>query len=313
MRGGESIVIPSHVLSLSYHYVRNGEAPGLSCAPDHLRAQLVKLRDAHWEVLTCGEVAERLRSERPLPERAATLSFDDGLKDHAVTVLPMLREFGVPATFFIIGCTLDGEFPPVMGLQVLIRELGTHRLEHEILPEVLRGTLYATLLDPGRYDLRDAYANEPPEVRRVKWVFNHGVPRAFRRDLMREILAQHLGEATARARLQSWFLSAADVQELISAGMEVGSHSMTHPAFTTCAIDEVDWEVREAAQRLRDVTARPVPTFCWPFGGQFRPAVRDMVARHHQSAWNYSLTGDGPVRLDDPYDLPRIDGGTMQF
>jgi peptidoglycan/xylan/chitin deacetylase (PgdA/CDA1 family) len=43
-----------------------------------------------------------------LPERAAAITFDDGYADNFTRALPLLREQGLPATFFVATGFLDG-------------------------------------------------------------------------------------------------------------------------------------------------------------------------------------------------------------
>ena len=151
------------ILHLGYHYVRYGKAPGPNCPPDRLRAQIRTLLDDHFEILTCGEIADRIRNSKPLPEKHATLSFDDGLKDQYTTAFRILQEFDVPATFFVITCALGGKLPPVIGFQIAIDKLGADRLREKILPALLDEYglwSYRRLLEPGKFDYSEMKMGE---------------------------------------------------------------------------------------------------------------------------------------------------------
>ncbi|MBI4122665.1 MAG: polysaccharide deacetylase family protein [Parcubacteria group bacterium] len=274
-------------LFFGHHYVRNGPAPGASASPERLRKQIEALLDGGWEFLTCGEIAGRMVGGRPLPERVASISFDDGLKDQYVNAFPILKELGVPATFFIITCTLKDELPPVIGFQILIDRIGVERMVLEVLPDAFAGTPYLDLLDPDRYDASGRKMGEPPEMRRIKWMFNHWPSQAFKRDMLAEMFRRCLGESAQGTMAREWFMSAEDICELQKAGMEIGSHSVTHPPFDVSGLAEIMTELVESASKIGETTGHSPVSFAWPFGGRFRPAVQELAGRFYSSAWNY--------------------------
>ena len=63
---------------------------------------------ANWfNVLPLPEAVERLRSGS-LPDRAAAITFDDGYADNCVVALPILRQHGMHATFFVATAFMNG-------------------------------------------------------------------------------------------------------------------------------------------------------------------------------------------------------------
>jgi hypothetical protein len=67
-----------------------------------------------------------------------------------------------------------------------------------------------------------------------------------------------------------------DAQEIVDLGMEVGSHTMTHPDLTAIEGEELRWELAESKERLEDLTGHEVTSFCYPFG-YFNRTARDAV------------------------------------
>ena len=291
------------------HYIRDGKAPGPNCTPDRLRWQIGALRAEGYEFLTCGEITNRLLENRTLPEKHVTLSFDDGLADQYTTAFPILKELGVPATFFCITCALDGELPPVIGFQILIERLGPRRLETEILPKAFQGTPYLDLLDPKRYDVSGRKMGEPPELRRIKWAFNHWPPQAFKREKLDELFAEYLGEGSQERCVREWFMSDEQLREMAGAGMEIGSHTRTHHALDVTGLEDIEQELEASRRRLRkEVSGAAARSFAWPFGGDFRPAARKLAANWYESAWNFrsALTKMPEGVYDDLTDIPRL-------
>ena len=70
------------------------------------RERLSWLR-AWFNVLPLDDAVDAL-ARGSLPVRAAAITFDDGYADNHDVALPILREMGVPATFFIATGFLDG-------------------------------------------------------------------------------------------------------------------------------------------------------------------------------------------------------------
>jgi peptidoglycan/xylan/chitin deacetylase (PgdA/CDA1 family) len=102
-------------LVLVYHRV--GPAPPASCRViPSIPAELFR---AHLQAL--GEIANLVTLDQILSESspgcgsnpgsarpAVAVTFDDDLPSHVAHALPILREFGVPAAFFLSGRALDG-------------------------------------------------------------------------------------------------------------------------------------------------------------------------------------------------------------
>ena len=99
-------------------------------------------------------------------------------------------------------------------------------------------------------------------------------------------------------------LSIAQLRELHAAGMEIGSHTMTHRPPATLSESELRYEVVESKKRLEDCISSPVVSLSSPTG--FFNADMSRMARE---AGYTSLCGGrlAPVsRSDDLFALPRV-------
>jgi len=92
------------LLILGYHGVSTADEhqwdPELYIPPEVLRARFSSLRDGGYSVLPLGEAITRLY-DGSLPPRAVALTFDDGSVDFHSVALPLLQEFGFPATVYL--------------------------------------------------------------------------------------------------------------------------------------------------------------------------------------------------------------------
>ncbi len=129
---------------LGYHGV--GSSPPAQDPHNHripapvFRTQVELLRDAGYRFVTVAELAERAAGGPP-PAGLAALSFDDGMEDNHSIVLPMLTEYGIPATAYVITGLIGRDNPWVPGTRMMTEtqlrellaggfEIGAHTVTH---------------------------------------------------------------------------------------------------------------------------------------------------------------------------------------
>lgn len=93
------------LIVLTYHRIAEPGADGfydlvISAAPAAFRAHVEWLHN-HIRILTLEELDAQIQAGGCWEEPAALLTFDDGYRDNFDTAVPILREWQVPATFFI--------------------------------------------------------------------------------------------------------------------------------------------------------------------------------------------------------------------
>jgi len=106
--------------------------------------------------------------------------------------------------------------------------------------------------------------------------------------------------AVPRAPLLAWD----EVRALIGAGLEIGSHTLTHPPLTRLSPPDAEREIARSKQIIENETGQPVRSFAYPYG-DYNDRVRSLVAAHYQSACGTRLGLVGPD--SDPLALERVD------
>jgi peptidoglycan/xylan/chitin deacetylase (PgdA/CDA1 family) len=100
------------------------------------------------------------------------------------------------------------------------------------------------------------------------------------------------------------FMTWAQLQELVAAGMDIQSHSLTHPHLRALAPDAAYKEIAESKALLEKRLGKPVIAFCYPFG-EYNHTIIEMVKRAgYESA--VTLAGGYRQRADELYTLRRI-------
>jgi peptidoglycan/xylan/chitin deacetylase (PgdA/CDA1 family) len=92
------------------------------------------------------------------------------------------------------------------------------------------------------------------------------------------------------------------LSELAERGVEIGSHTKTHPHLRTLSDAEVQAELRESREQLEDVLGRPCRLLAFPYGEhdeRIRAAAR-------AAGYDAAFALPGRSRPWDPFALPRV-------
>lgn len=97
-------------VAISFHDVRDDEE---SLGPDDITtASLVGFFDwlvgNGWSAVSLDDIEAAHSGKKKLPPKAILLTFDDGYASHYSRVYPLLRAYGFPAVFFLVGSWMEG-------------------------------------------------------------------------------------------------------------------------------------------------------------------------------------------------------------
>jgi peptidoglycan/xylan/chitin deacetylase (PgdA/CDA1 family) len=95
VRRGESVVL---------RYCRvagTREAPVPRAVTEEAFEAQLRFLTSHCHVVPVQEIVEAVVEGRPLPRRAVAITFDGGYEDNGSAAFPLLKQHGVPATFFV--------------------------------------------------------------------------------------------------------------------------------------------------------------------------------------------------------------------
>lgn len=289
-RGGGTFAV------LTYHRVGGPEDPFFTGVPvERFRRQAHHLK-RHWSLLPVGELLRRAE-DGSLPRRAVGVTFDDSYRSVYELAWPILREVGASATVFVpTGPLREG------------RPLWYDRVLH-----ALKSTSSPRLPELGAEGLdglplpADAARREATAARLLSWLrrLDEG-EREARVGTLERVL-----EPLPWSREPA--LAMADIETLRRAtaeGLEVGSHSVSHPIFSGLPRRRVRRELQESRRDLEAWLQRPVELFAYPNGraGDFDSTTEEELRR---AGYRYAFTTEpginGAATLTRPYRLRRND------
>lgn len=125
-----------------YHRIVPKSEAGNSLAammiePELFRSQLGELHRGGWRTITLDRLAAAMRHGTRVPPRTFAITFDDGWDDGYRHALPIMREFGYTATFFVISNRIGSpgflSKRQLLGLEATGNEIGNHTMDHASL------------------------------------------------------------------------------------------------------------------------------------------------------------------------------------
>jgi peptidoglycan/xylan/chitin deacetylase (PgdA/CDA1 family) len=117
------------------------------------------------------------------------------------------------------------------------------------------------------------------------------------------IISDRLGRTNEWDEGPVWpLLDARGVAELAAVGIEIGSHSATHPRLAGLGARSQAVEVTSSRERLEDLLGARVSGFAYPYGSM------DQAARHAVAAagYEYACAVESPLAQLGPLAMPRI-------
>lgn len=269
-------------LVLMYHRFGAGDA----ALPAEEFARQLEYLSAHYRLLPLSELAARMaRGEEP-PPGAACITIDDGFRDAYEVAFPLLKKFGAPATVYVVTDFLDGRcWVWTDKTRYLLTRTSAPELIFETGDQRVRARL------GGRTSRLEAAARVNAALKRLPDEEKEAA-------LLR--LADALGVGLPELPPDEYApVSWEQAREMDAAGVEVGSHTVTHPLLTRVEGERLRRELRESRARLEDALGRRVDAFCYPDGAHDRNVISEAEAAgyRHATTTLHGFNGRGTTLL----------------
>jgi len=235
---------------------------------------------------TFGSLIERRRSGNS-NENTVVVTFDDGYRDNIEIALPILRKYGVKATFFLATGYLDGGM-----------------MWNDRLIEAMRASVGRTVdlcnAGMGQLHIGDLAVAQHSTKRVLSTIKRW--PQAERSEFVDEIARSAGVDFSART-----MMNGPEVVSLADAGMEIGGHTVTHPILRTLTADQSRNEITECKSMLEDLIRREVVSFAYPNGRPGQDFSEDDVVRVREAGYQGAATTEWGCALpvSDNFRIPR--------
>jgi peptidoglycan/xylan/chitin deacetylase (PgdA/CDA1 family) len=268
LRALECIAHRGGLLVVNYH--RIGSPNGnpfddavFSATADEFRAQVRYLRD-HFDLPSLDQLVEIQEAGFVMPRPMALITFDDGYRDNFDLALPVLREFGATAAFFIPTSYIQSPRLPWWDhIAYVIKQTRREEFTLEYPTHKL-------------IDLRRT--SRPNAVLEVLTYYKCA------RDVKERDFLEHLGESAevdvdAKGLARDLFMSWDQIRMMNAEGMSIGSHTHKHEILSKLSESDQRAELVVSKQILEDELGRPVKTIAYPVGtpGTFNAVTKRLA------------------------------------
>ncbi|MCP4270121.1 MAG: polysaccharide deacetylase family protein [Candidatus Brocadiaceae bacterium] len=241
---------------LTYHRVHKEQDPicpnGVDASTFEWHMELIS---RYFTVLSLDDAIDLLCANN-LPIGSLCITFDDGYADNAEIALPILKKYGLTATFFVASGYLNGG-----------------RMWNDTVIEAIRcmpkGLLDLSDISLGQYHLFSWQDRNECSQTIIDQVKHYPQDK-------RQLLTEHIAGRVPKPLPDNLMMTNDQVRELSQAGMKIGGHTVSHPNLATINIEQAKSEILGGKESLEEITGTPVRLFAYPNG---KPE-RDYLPEH---------------------------------
>jgi len=278
----------SKTLILVYHRFSATDAPGATSARAFAE-QLAYLR-SRYTIVDLSTVLEQIEAGETRPGQVA-ITIDDGYRDTYAIAFPILRHFRAPATLFAVTDFIDGK-----------SWLWTDKVRYLLTRTAARSVPMVVGDVPIDVQL-NGLASRAAAASRLNEALKR-VANDTKERIITSMSSQVGVELPASPPFEFSAASWDELREMDAGGIDVESHTVTHPIATRVTGDQLAGELRQSRARLEQMLDRPVTLFAYP-NGTYDASVRREVER---AGYRLAVTMDPGFNdaSTDPLALRRI-------
>ncbi|MDX2506917.1 MAG: polysaccharide deacetylase family protein, partial [Gammaproteobacteria bacterium] len=269
------------LLILMYHRIlpeNDGRAkieePGMMVTPEtfRLHLQLIKQR---FDILTLSQWINAKHSGGELPTRCCCITFDDGWADNYEYAFPILQEFNLPATIFLVSDMINTNllFWPERLAHVLTE------ISHNCPDKWNHHSLKWLKHEAVSYN----FATTPPNQEQLSEIIK------LTKELPDNDIHERINTIETELQLENKSLPSLlnwqQMAEMSASGLiEAGSHTCHHIRLNANQKENTLMrEIIKSKSKIEKQLGQPVNTFCYPNGDHSPEAVK-LVKQNYQCA-----------------------------
>ncbi len=244
-----------------------------------------------YQIMTFGELMIYYDTHHRWPKRCAVLTVDDGYRDFFIYAYPVLRDSSLSATFFVTVNFIDQKI-----------WLWPDRLEY-----ILKNTKEKMLKINTNFLSITLPLNTDAHKTAARKYLNDlciAIPNGEKHDLIE--YSQKQLNVRCPDRIPEDYAASTwkEIIEMSNNGVEIGSHTMSHPVLSKISAEEVDYEICYSKKYLESKLKKQVNTFCYPNGQP--DDINDYVINAVEKAGYRGAPLGSDLSNFFPYKVPRI-------
>lgn len=247
-------------------YHRFGYRNGLRRLDISIFEEQIKILRKKFNILSLKELCASLTNETPLPPDTVILTIDDGYKDFYVYAFPILQKYSVPATIYVTTDFIDNKiwlWPDVI-------EFILNKTQCDVFSIVTNGKVE-------QFNLKNEQSRLQTwsDVADYCLTLSNSDKNAFLNQLAVDLNVLVPGIPVEEYKPLSW----EQIIEMKKHGIEIGSHTCTHPRLVMLDDAKLRYEIEGSKKRIEDMTDDTVDSFCYPHGTKmdFNDDIKRMV------------------------------------
>ena len=248
------------------------------------------------------EIVSFVAGEKRIPDRAVSVTMDDGYMDNYLNAFPILKQYQIPATIFLTtGYTNTDSIYWWDLIGEILKRTKIKKLEMREIKILLDGK--------GGW-LPDIVPLNTLNRRNAAW---EGLTLALRScgaaqiSKVIELMEDRLEvDSDAYKRLHS-LLTWSQIREMSRNGIEFGAHTVSHPLLSTLTSDQLVKELLLSKEAIEEQIGKPVISFAHPYGDDRAPGS-DLPKTLAQCGFQCAFTVEnGQVDAgSNPFALKRV-------
>jgi peptidoglycan/xylan/chitin deacetylase (PgdA/CDA1 family) len=249
-------LLPRKLLILAYHRVldydesySNGDIELISASNKDFEKQITYLKNYYYPI-TFKVLNKHLKESIPFPKTPVIITFDDGFRDNYTNAYRILKKHKIPATFFISTDAISQK-------TLFWFDLVAFLILKHTSPTI---TIHNNIINIGS-DIESKRKCIKSFLSYLKKEEDH-----TRKDAINELIAQSnaYDEYSKERRSMTWD----EVKIMNNNGMEIGSHSVSHPKLTKLSNKEATYEIKHSKETIETKLDCCCDTYSYQVGGE---------------------------------------------
>ncbi len=253
---------------------------------------ILKFVKKNYTILPLLEILDS--NIKPKKKPLAAITFDDGYRDFIEYSMPIMDRLKIPSSIYVVTDCITND-RPTWTFEVDYLFFNTKKLQinwntdTSILPVELRKSKFVNKQEMIRFCFQfKQFVKKIAEQKRL--------------DLIRDLFNSFDDVVVPKGLMMNW----KEVNEIITAGVEVGSHTVTHPPLATLTEDQMDRELQLSRNEFLKYTGVNSPVISYPVGS-YNELVKSAAVK---AGYSYGLAVKQKkfnLNTGDKFEIPRIE------